>query len=242
MNPFARPLAGGGHWFVVASQDCDVVHGDCDAEPAIELVAARAIAEADPRHMHLRHPRELHLVGTLNDGTAQPVAAHILDRGFLRRPLLLDHAPDPRIRFSPKAIAELAAFLSRRYDREAYPDAFVRRFQRALARLESILRANDTLILDIYLTLGSRAELPDDQSYPVSLTVIVADSVADHDQATMNRIRNEVAAEVRKAVRSCRGIELDIVRVAGRDDLTLREAQTMTLLDFDALSFELDAR
>jgi hypothetical protein len=82
MIPFARSLTGSNHWFVVTSQHCDVVHANSEAEPAVEVVVARAIPAAEPRYMHLRHPRELHLVGTRDDGSPQPVAVYALDRVF----------------------------------------------------------------------------------------------------------------------------------------------------------------
>ena len=250
MMPFAKDVSDAAR-FVVISQDCDVVNGSCELEPAVELVALVPVAETKSAFQNLRNPRELHIRLVNDEGTTQVVAAHVWGRGFLDRRRLMEKAPHLTDRIPEEDLRLLVEFLGRRYDREAFPDEFERRFKRAKARIEKILRDHLAEILDVYVTLEPFEELPaptnleqptDEATYRLLIYVLLSDAVVEGDPKSLNLLKQAIKPEFRKAVKGCYGIQLDDIVFVGRSDVTLDRFEQMHRLDFDAMSFEEEAK
>jgi hypothetical protein len=250
MMPFARDVSDAAR-FVVISQDCDVVNGSCELEPAVELVALVPVAETKSSFQNLRNPRELHIRLVNGEGATQIVAAHVWSRGFLDRRRLIEEAPDLTERIPEEDLRLLVEFFGRRYDREAFPDEFERRFKRAKAKIERIVRDHLVEILDVYVTLEPFEELPaptsleqppDGATYRLLIYVLLSDAVVEGDPKSLILIKQAIKPELRKAVKGCDGIQLDDIVFVGRSDVTLDRFEQMHRLDFDAMSFEEEAK
>lgn len=161
MIPFGQQEipAESPHWLIVASQDCDVINGNLEIEPAVELLVATAIDRVYQSNTHLRHPQELHFHMLHEDGNEQPVAVNVRGRAFLDRGKLLELHPDESILVPRHAIAEIAGLLGGRYDRTAFPDAFDKRFRSAKRRLDSTLEHYMAELSDILVGLTPFEEL-----------------------------------------------------------------------------------
>lgn len=237
MIPGADVPPADGNWFIVVSQDCDIVYGHCDVDPAAEVVLATPITKTSARREDLRDARELHVHLTEGDGGAvHPVAIHVRNRGFLDRKLLLDYDP-ATIRADGDAMRRIAVFLARRYTRSARPEEFDQRFRPALRKLETLLENEVDALLDVLLHIDPTTELPDGEPYELTLYAVLQDEFDDRPRAQTKAKRAEIASEIRRALKKCNGIQWDEPRVLGRYDINIRERSDLMSLDFAAAQF-----
>lgn len=230
----APPLLDGclvGVWYVLVSQDCDIVYGDCVTDPVAEVVLAVEIAKPEIQYEHLRDPRELHVSLTQESGAPRPVAIRARNRGFIDRVLLLTAAPTSAMRAEPEAMKRIAGLLGRRYLRMSRPEEFDRRFKSAKGKLGKILQQHAAAVLDILLFIEQRGDLPEDESYSASLLVVLQDEFSDRDPTKTQGYKRQILDEVRRAVQNCKGINFDNPRLVGRYDISLREYDDLLPLD-----------
>lgn len=241
--PFAQQLlpADGRFWLIVASQDCDVVHGDLSVEPAVELLVAIPVERLDRSRTNLRHPRELQFEMVAADGRTQPVSVHVRGRAFIDRRELLSLEPDNSLRVPDNVVAQIAGLLADRYNRVALPDAFEARFKPAKQKLRRILDRYALELFDIYVHLTPTDEIHDQaEHYSLTVYAVVHDEIADGPTQAYAALRKELSSALRRIIHTCEGIDLDKVVVCGRDDITLRELEVLRQINFEGLSFELD--
>lgn len=247
--PFANPVPDEARYLVI-SQDCDVIHGNVAAEPAVEVVAVTPILQCDPTCQNLRNPRELHVHVSIADDDSRPSAIRVWGRGFIDRSLLGAHDPDASISISHNDLRDVVDFVGRRYDREAFPDEFVRRFKKTQKKLEMVLRTHADRIVDLYVIVEPFTELPRmsteknpgdseaSQLYRVWMDVVVEQGLMDGDPSVLNAMKNGVKPGLRKAITNCAGIELEDLVFRGPEEITLARWRKMHRLDFDAMSSE----
>lgn len=246
VNPFATSLPQDVR-FVVISQTCDLVHGSLDAEPAAEVIAGRRIDRVLHEKQHARNPRELHLGFRSSDGSEIPVAFRIWDRGFVDRTVLIGVAPDSSLSVPDDDLRVLIRFVARRYDRVAFPDEFLRRFDHVKDRIEKLTRKHKDDIIDIFLILEPFEELrpldgtAQDKNYSVRVYVVVTEGFFYENPNGLKEMRGTTGQLIKKAIRECPGVDLDELLFISHSDLTLDIAGRMQPLDFTALSYELSA-
>lgn len=240
-----------GAWFVVVSQDCDIVYGDCVTDPVAEVVLATEIEKPEMQFEHLRDPRELHVCLTGENGAPKPVAIRARNRGFLDRVLLLTAAPTSAMRAEPDAMKRIAGLLGRRYLRVARPEEFDRRFKSAKGKLGKILQQHVPAVLDILLFIEQPGDLPAHESYSATLWVVLQDEFSDRDPTKTQGLKRQILDDVRRAVQNCKGIDFDTPKLYGRYDISLREYDDLMPLDLgwprlaaeaDTLATDPDAR
>jgi hypothetical protein len=242
LNAFADTPSDTDTAFLVVSQDCDVVNGRLDREPAVEVIAAQLLSHGEKRFEECRDPRTLHVKLTRKDGTPQVVGIQIRNRGSLDRRLLLAHSPGDELVAPPPAVSRISSFLGRRYIRPAFPDAFEKRFERAKEKLIGLLRRYHEHILDIQLRLEPSADIEPSSDYHLWIYVIVLDGIRDGDQKTFNKIKQAIAKDLRQIIRGhSKGIILEKPDVCGRDDITLRDMDGMVGFDTDSASYQIES-
>ncbi len=230
----APPAAGWpkGSWLVLVSQDCDIVYGDCVADPVAEVVLATKIEKPEMQYEHLRDPRKLHVALTHDDGTPQPVVVEARNRGFLDRVLLLTAPPESAIRADSGAMRRIAGLLSRRYQRTARPEEFDQRFKSAKGKLGRILQQYAAVVLDILLFVDPLTDLPEGTAaYTAQLWVVLQDDFADRDPKKTQGQKTQILGEIRRAVQNSKGINFDAPRLEGRYGISLREYDDLQPLD-----------
>lgn len=231
------------HWYVVVSQDCDLMSGSFAAEPAVEVIVLKPVPQLDAQRMHLRNPRELHLEVATAAGGTRPVAARIWNRGYLDRRLLLEHEPSDPLVLSHHDVDLLSSFLRRRYDRVALPDTFVERLRPARAKLEKLLSDFPDAIVSVLIGLTPDGEPdPPDSPYELRMYVVLSDSVAFGDPGMRRSVQRQILDRLRPALRRCHGVEVEKVSVCDTDELSLGEFMGLIELDFEALRAEITRR
>lgn len=231
----AAPAGDGseGPWLVIVSQDCDLVYGDCVADPEAEVVLATPIAQPSAKCERLRNPRELHVRLTRADGTTQPVAIEVRNRGFLTRALLLTAGPATEVAADATAARWMAGLVARRYIRTARPETFDRRFRKARKKITDLLETEAGALLDVMLGIEPRQELEPDQRYAVSVYPILQDEFGDQPRPAQQKRRNAINEALRQAMLPCKdeGIDVEIIEIKTRYDVSLREYDDLLPMD-----------
>ena len=248
-----EPVHGGyhkpeGNWpasrmYVLVSQDCDIVHGDLSAEPAVEVILAKKRNRLDGRFQHLRSPRILHvnLIGA--NGGELPVEIQVRNRGFLSRSALLDATP-VNVSASPVAANEIAALVSRRYLREARPEEFDSRLGAyAKSGFEALLEREVSagFLLDVMFHIEPLAELASEERYSVTVYAVLRDEFDDEPRAGIRARIDSLQDEIRSILDGCEGIDVDNVLVVGRSEIDLRLREKLRSLEIVWPRFAADA-
>ncbi len=140
-------------WVVVVSQDCDLVHGSYDAEPFVELVIGRPIAQVDAVKMHGRNPRLLHLVGHAGEDSVR-LAFSVHDKVRVSRDALSERGPCTLRSIDADDVDMIAGWLAKRYTRAAFPDAFNDRLIPAHKNIDKAIKKSGEFITGHLLGLG----------------------------------------------------------------------------------------
>lgn len=222
-----------GPWCIVVSQDCDLVYGDCVADPVAEVILATPIAQSSPKCERLRNPRELHVGLTRPGGTSVPVAVDVRNRGTLDRALLLTAPPMAEISADGETMRWIASHIARRYTRTARPETFDWRFRKARRKIIELLDAEKNVLLDVMLALEPRAEIGPDERYAVSIYAILQDQFGDQPRPAQQKKRNSISEALRQAMLSCKdeGIDVEIIEIKTRYDISLREFDDLLPMD-----------
>lgn len=219
--------------YVVVSQDCDVVQADFAMEPTVEVVLAKKISRQKEGYKHLRNPRVLHISIATEDGNEVSAEVRVGNRGFLPHALLLDHAPSTRS-LDAETVQEIAAFISRRYIRDARPEAFDARIASARDALEELLanEAEHGIIFDLLFELDPLETEPnDDEPYVVKVFGVLKPKYDLQPRATWRQLLDGLAERIREALLPCDGILVDSVTIVGRSEITLLQRDDLRSLE-----------
>jgi hypothetical protein len=129
---------------VVVSHDCDIA-ADPPIEPGVEAIPGTFPPEKDGSLTHAKAARKLHLALTEPSENRQRFAEFTAgDKFQIPKAKLVNHAPSSKYVISAKDIEILRRWLAARYRRQAFPDAFEKRFDRVEDRLKDILKKSSS--------------------------------------------------------------------------------------------------
>ena len=204
------PVIDGGDWLVVVSQTCDVVAAKEEAEPLVELLHCRPIANLRAEFQGRKSTRRLDFRPNKADLPAAFLSAHALaDRYEVPRALFLHHEPDQGRNLSKNAVTNLQAWYALRYSRPAWPDAFNDRWSPAKKALLKVLHPLKEDVAEVRVAILERDdELPAGSDYHVSLFFIVDDETWNGDPEA-RQAALLAFAEFTAALENCDGIEVD---------------------------------
>lgn len=221
---------------IVLSHDCDVTNASFEAEPDVELVAARFVPEGarNGSFSHGKNPRRIQF--EIVDGTDCRLAeAYARDRFTVDRRLLLEFGPDANRSCEPPTVEALAQWLARRYVRSALPDAFNHRTRPAIGGLKKALKRHGSDITALFVSLNAWTELVEGESYQLVVSATMRDSTF------CDPVRRQVAQRaldvMQEKLERCDGIDGVEGRLVSESDVTLEDLRYMRRFDvFDYLS------
>lgn len=226
----AREIRDGGtvaqnRIFVVASQDCDVVHRSFETEPSVELIAGIETAEAPAAQLaYGKNPRLLHVAHL-----SGRLEFSITERLVVDRSLLARHEPAGRL--DDASVRILALWLAKRYIRSAFPDTFNERVRPAAKKIERALKTYGKDASGIFVALNDWGELEAGQAYRGLIAVVFPVEVGDDNEREAGVA--ELAAKLLQALDGCEGIEIEDVRHIAEDEFTLHDLHTYKRWEFD---------
>lgn len=218
-----------GVWCVL-TQDCDLVHHDLSGEPKVELAFARHVDKPNKGYTWSKNARELHL---RDESLEQSLAFHSRDRETIPRWQLCDFPPS-EMSLNSASIKLLARWVSRKYYRAAFPNAFNDRIgRRTDDKIKKLLQKSPGQFHEIHIQVTSD-ELPPDQDYNAIILCIAADEELKSDRAYEETI--ELGKKFRALLQACDGINVVECQVKSRDEVTLDDLDSMQRWDFDTIT------
>lgn len=208
---------------IVVTQSCCVVNRSLLAEPTVEILLARKIPKLDKGVIGGKSLRKLHLeISVTGRATAYELSA--TDRYTIDRRTLAQYGPDRDRVINQQDLRSIIAWVTARYDREAFPDAFEKRLEGVQEKLKRTFEKLED-VTEVFIGLVPEDELTDDQPYTICLVFIMPDELY---QVVDKRRKMEAAVnDIRSILRKCKGIVLDNDELRSDADVSLRDLRIL---------------
>ena len=219
--PVGEPL-GPEDRIVVISHDCDITHGSIEKEPLAELIVARRISTAPVGdRVFTRSPRLLEFEGYMGDehGTYRVSAA---ERMFIPRDRLAGVDPAGALGTEPPDL--LVAWLTNRYIRSAFPDAFNERLGPNQRDIKRLLKTGAEHLHSIYIRVDDE-ELPPETPYRLIVrgTMLQIDFPVPERRLSAQKAFDGLIA----LLASCEGIEIADEALVSETEISLDDVRLM---------------
>lgn len=208
---------------LVMSHDCDLGHGDIDAEPHVEVIRGRW----DPTPEEFgsanlgKHPRR-YALRVLTTASSRLVLLEIAQLRLLDRSILRDQAPHRVHVLSLDERRRIAQWRAIRYTRRAMADAFDRRVT-SKAR-SAMRRAVERSGADLsrFLIAATREELLDEHEYEIELVGVVP--VEAHEDPSRRASAQQALDRIEAELNGCTGIDCEAT-LKSEDEVTLDDVR-----------------
>jgi hypothetical protein len=187
---------------VVISHDCDLANDNLDVEPDVEVIVGRTVAKADGNYTWGKAPRTVHCTVT-RDGVPAVIELVSTEKTTVSKIDLAQYEPDAGFVLDGKGLAVLKNWLASRYNRAAFPDAFVRRMQTTSAdsKLAKQLAPHGQLISFVYFDLDAGQNIERAVGDPYSLSIVLVYSPGSEPEEAADAAE-QIATAVEAAVRA----------------------------------------
>ena len=185
---------------VAISHDCDIANDNLDTEPAVEFIAAHILEQSDGSYMHGKNPRILHLDYTDGENL---VSLKLLasKKIIVQKDKLEAVQPDDTYKLTHSRQI-LQSWLAARYRRHALPNSLVDRLREVFAYIEKKGKKNSSGILSFRLSYDPEDELPPEEPYELSLSIVYITDKDDYREMSEDiaqRLKTEFEVLVEKA-------------------------------------------
>jgi len=218
--------------FLLISQSCDVVHGDFKQEPVVELLPLHRIPESDGNRLYGKNPRVLHI--EIDEGSVELLAR---ERFSIPRQVLAKFAPATDLAVSGAELRLICEWLSKRYVRPAFPDAFNTRIlsNPQGRKIRRLFKHKGRHIESIWVGCSPHdTELPDGEPYKVVVWFLMRKKL--HDDPEIQRHGVELAEGFEEILSEIDGIDCRDCSLKGEHQVTLDDARIFVSWDFDDLT------
>lgn len=217
---------------VVISHDCDLANDNLEAEPTVEVIVGRLVETANGNFTWGKAPRTLHYPAE-RAGTQVVTELVSTQKHAIQKSELAQFLPDAAFAVDGRALAVLRGWLGARYNRAAFPDAFVDRMRETKAdeRLAKALASYGQLVSFVYFDLdkGQNLERAVGDAYQLGIVLVY---VPGDDPDASADMADEAAAKVEEAVRlrlkNPAAIQLTRCFAISEDDITVSQARVLT--------------
>lgn len=234
---------------VIVAHDCDIAQS-VGAEPELELIVGRVVAQLDGNCTHAKNARKLHLPFSMQGGEVF-VELMANAKKFLGKSLFIGTTPDPAFKLTPERHSILQRWLALRYRRAAFPDAFDDRFDRQTKlkdKLTAILKTLGEHIVAVFFDIDDGAEVkrerPEDTyTLDIYLLANTGDDPAKAE-AAVEAARKKIEAACRERLfvkdKGWQYIELRECIVISDEALTYRQSCLFKRWNIDYMSLRED--
>lgn len=236
----AHPDAESETIVIVISHDCDLTCDDLNVEPHAEVIVGRTVANANGNFSWGKSPRTLH-VPLLKSGAAVTVELVATEKRLIDKKALAQFDPHPDFAPAEKTLAILRSWLSARYNRGAFPDAFVDRMKATKfdAKLAKLLEPCGDQISHVFFDVeqGILVEKADGDPYELSIVLVYtpgedaekAEEIADALTEKVEALAEERFKDGNAIVlRNCIPISEEVLPVAQARVMTQWRLEHMT--------------
>ena len=216
---------------VVLSHDCDLCQGP-EKEPWVELLIVRTVSgPASGDRTRMKNPRVLEFSARLN-GDEIVAQAFAADRTLVPKDRLVGRTPAGFLDTVPVGL--LASWISRRYIREAFADAFNARWSREKKSIREHLASTGEYLDAIYVSVDDQ-ELPTDTDYAVIMRGTMLSD--DYAEPSKRELAQEALDGTAARLAGCAGIDVVEVLLLSESELSLDDIRLLKRWDaFDDIS------
>jgi len=228
-TPPAYPVmpVSDGDWLVVMTQTCDLLQGDLEKEPRVELLRLTPTRPSVGAPLGwTQHPRYIQIERSMPETL---LYACIHDRAWVPRERFDHLAPDPTRSLAPGDTRMLAKWLASRNLRPAYPDAFNDRLKPIHKDLARFWKAQKGNLRAAFCAFTCDDELPEEVPYEVEFVLV-------HPRALPPADAQALAEQFETIISPCEGIVAEAKAMADID-FSLAHLDRYTRWDLDHLSF-----
>jgi len=214
---------------VLISQSCDVVNSSED-ETEIEIVLCRRTEKARPDCLLGRNPRHLDLNVQAPAGDTI-ISINIRDRRMIRKADLVGSSPSRALMIGQQDTKLIARWISKRYTRAAWPDAFQLRLVNR--KLNKLVKGSDGKVISgVWFMLDPRNdELEEDTNYRLSVWLSVPSKYWEKTDSL--RSAQNFEDKLRSILRDCKGIHVDEIEIRNEKDISLDDMHLFDRYDWD---------
>jgi len=221
---------------LIISQTCDLVQGSFDTEPYFEVLCLRPLGrEPDGGYLGGKNSRRIEFRLSVSENNishwfALPYERHLIDRNLL----LDDLRPDFSIE-DTQTLQMILSWLSRRYTRTAFPEAFIRRID---ARKDSIGRKFSRLnpyVKSVYVQLDPFDELNDGDEYNIEIMLVM--DTGKYDDPEQHKECDKIKKQLEDQLNKCAGIIVEDISLESTASVTIEDLKRYREWDYSYLSF-----
>jgi len=214
----------------VLTQDCDLVQEDFTREPYVEFLLARPIAAPDGNLSYGKNSRLLDF--TIGESSYR---ASCHDRFRMDRRSLAPLTPSEVHQADANLCDLIADWITKRYIRPAFPDAFNNRLKQEEKPIRKFLKKHGHAYTRIYMNCAPReAEIDPDEDYQLTVWLVLNESHSEPVDALMAQ---KLVVEFEQILDGCQGIKVLECMAVPESEVTLAHLRVMSLWDFDDLSY-----
>ncbi|MDR2785569.1 MAG: hypothetical protein LBB83_06615, partial [Treponema sp.] len=200
------------------TQNCDIV-ATAEKEPYFAFLIGRAKDGADKNLFYGKNPR---LFQAECNGEIFEFSIHDIFR--VRKEDFVKHkSRKSKFRFSNDTIKQILRWISKRYTRPAFPDAFNSRLDNK--KLENLSKEKICEKISIVLLDVCDDELPKELNYKIQIFIGIENNIPEQDKTRIE--------ELFSGVFMCEGIVVEDIRISEEIDITLRELRSYKRWDKD---------
>ena len=216
---------------VVISHDCDLANDDLDIEPNVEIILGSLVPAPNGNFTWGKAPRTLHLPMTFN-GEVVTVELVATNKIAAPKSTLGQFDPSPEFALDGKGLNVLRSWLSARYKRSAFSDAFVNRMSETKLdqKLAKALQPHGGLISFVNFDIDGGKNVERAEGDPYTLSIVLVYPPGD-DPETSAETAQTVVQAVEKVCDECLSdatrISLKRCIAISEDDMTISQARVL---------------
>jgi hypothetical protein len=221
--------------FLIVSQTCDLIQGSFASEPYFECLCLHTL-NREPNGAYLGGKNSRKIEFSLDpeaDGNIHWFALPY-ERHLVKRELLLDLRPESSIE-NEQTLKMILRWLSRRYTRTAFPDAFVSRIDKRKGAIGKKFFRLNAHISNVFVRVNPFEELDNANEYGMEIMLVM--DAEKFDDTKTYRLCNTIKNELEYQLGECDGIKVDDISIESTAFVTIEELKDFREWDYSHLSF-----
>jgi len=225
----------GDAFLLIVSQTCDLVQGSFESEPYFEVLCLHPL-DQEPHGGYLggKNSRRIEFSLDLPEDSISHWYAFPHERHLIKRELLLEWQPDSSMH-DEKTLKMILNWLSRRYTRTAFPEAFVSRINARKSQIGKKFSRLNLYVSNVYIRVTPFDELSDGEEYNIEIMLVM--EAEKFDDAKQYKICNEIKKQLEYQLAKCGGIKVEDISLESTADVTIEALKGHREWDYSYLSF-----
>lgn len=220
---------------LIVSQTCDLVQGSFENEPWFEVLCLHSL-QRDPNGGYLggKNSRRIEFNAAILKGRPANWCALPHERHLIDRRLLLEGV-EPAGVIDGETLKMILNWLSRRYTRTAFPEAFIQRMDARKRPIGKKFARLNPLVANVFIRLEPFEEIETEHTYTVELMLVM--NADDFDDPDKYKLCEAIQNELEKQLDQCDGIEVEEILIGSTADVTIEDLKGYREWDYSYLSF-----